>query len=104
MKKLLMCLAALVCVAAAADYPIAMPRMGSVKPTGGTNGVAAASIDSRIAAGFTVLNGSAEAPCSFGFADAANGDFRFVPGAAILKVCPGFQLLPLERIAGPRDL
>ena len=51
-----------------------------------------------------VLNGSAEAPCSFGFADAANGDFRFVPGAAILKVCPGFQLLPLERIAGSRDM
>ena len=72
--------------------------------TRGTNGVAAASIDSRIAAGFTVLNGSAEAPCSFGFADAANGDFRFVPGAAILKACPGFQLLPLERIAGQRDM
>ena len=35
MKKLLICLAALACIAAAADYPIAMPRMGSVKPTGG---------------------------------------------------------------------
>ena len=35
MKKQLMSLAALACIAAAADYPIAMPRMGSVKPTGG---------------------------------------------------------------------
>ena len=68
--------------------------------TRGTNGVAAASLDARIASGFTMLNGSSDAPCSFGFADAANGNFRFLPGAALLKVCPGFQLLPLDRIAG----
>ena len=67
--------------------------------TRGTNGVKCASVDARIAAGFTVLNGSTDAPCAFGFADAANGDFRFLPGAEILKVCPGFQLLPLDRIA-----
>ena len=35
MKKLLICLAVFACNVAAADYPIAMPRMGSVKPTGG---------------------------------------------------------------------
>ena len=67
--------------------------------TRGTNGVKCASVDARIAGGFTVLNGSTNAPCAFGFADAANGDFRFLPGAEILKACPGFQLLPLERIA-----
>ena len=70
-----------------------------VVSTRGTNGIAAASIDARIADGFTVLNGSAGAPCSFGFADAEKGDFRFLPGAAILKVCPGFRPLPLDRIA-----
>ena len=67
--------------------------------TRGTNAVAAASVDARIASGFTVLNGSPDAPCAFGFADAANGDFHFLPGADILKTCPGFQLLPLDRIA-----
>ena len=67
--------------------------------TRGTNGVRCASVDARIAGGFTVLNGSTNAPCAFGFADATNGDFRFLPGAEILKACPGFQLLPLERIA-----
>ena len=67
--------------------------------TRGTNGVAAASVDARIASGFTVLNGATNAPCAFGFADAANGDFRFLPGAEILKACPGFQVLPLDRIA-----
>ena len=69
--------------------------------TRGTNGVKCASIDARIAAGFKVLNGSAAAPCSFGFADAEKGDFRFLPGAELLKVCPGFQPLPLDRIATP---
>ena len=67
--------------------------------TRGTNGVAAASVDARIASGFTVLIGATNAPCAFGFADAANGDFRFLPGAEILKACPGFQVLPLDRIA-----
>ena len=67
--------------------------------TRGTNGVKCASVDARIAAGFTVLNGSTNAPCAFGFAAAEKGDFRFLPGSAILKVCPGFQLLPLDRIA-----
>ena len=67
--------------------------------TQGTNGVKCASVDARIAGGFTVLNGSTNAPCAFGFADAANGDFHFLPGAEILKACPGFQVLPLDRIA-----
>lgn len=66
--------------------------------TKGTNGVRCASIDARIASGFTVLNGSTNAPCAFGFVDAANGDFRLHPDAAILKACPAFHPLPLARI------
>ena len=57
------------------------------------------SFGAAIVAGFTVLNGSTNAPCAFGFSDAANGDFHFLPGAEILKACPGFQILPLDRIA-----
>ena len=66
--------------------------------TQGTNGVKCASIDARIASGFTVLNGTTNAPCAFGFADAANGDFRLLPDAAILKACPAFRPLPIARI------
>ena len=66
--------------------------------TKGTNGMRCASIDARIASGFTVLNGSTNAPCAFGFADAANGDFSLLPDAAILKVCPAFRPLPLARM------
>ncbi len=64
----------------------------------GTNGVSYARPDKRIVSAFTTLNGSTNAPCSFGFADAAKGDFHFIPGAEALKACPGFQALPLERI------
>ena len=66
--------------------------------TCGTNGVEFASPDSRIASGFTVLNGAGNAPCAFGVADAERGDFRFLPGSEVLKVCPGFEPLPLDRI------
>ena len=66
--------------------------------TKGTNGVKCASIDARIASGFTVLNGSTNAPCAFGFADVANGDFNLLPDAAILKACPAFRPLPLACI------
>ena len=66
--------------------------------TKGTNGMRCASIDARIASGFTVLNGSTNAPCAFGFADAANGDFSLLPDAAMLKACPAFRPLPLARM------
>ena len=70
--------------------------------TQGTNGVRCASIDARIASGFTVLNGTTNAPCAFGFVDATNGDFRLLPDAAILKACPAFRPLPLARIPSLR--
>lgn len=70
--------------------------------TRGTNGVAWAAPDQRIASGFMLLNGTTNAPCAFGFVDAAKGDFHFLPDAEILKVCPGFQVLPLDRI--PMDV
>ena len=66
--------------------------------THGTNSVKCASVDARIASGFTVLNGTTNAPYAFGFADAANGDFRLLPDAAILKACPAFRPLPLTRM------
>lgn len=66
--------------------------------TQGTNGVRCASIDARIASGFTVLNGTTNAPHAFGFVDAANGDFNLLPDAAILKACPAFCPLPLACI------
>jgi len=66
--------------------------------TRGTNGVEFASPDPRIASGFTILNGATNAPCAFGVADAERGDFRFLPGSEVLKVCPGFAPLPLDRI------
>ncbi len=68
----------------------------------GTNGVSYARPDRRIASAFTILNGSTNAPCSFGFADASKGDFHFLPGAEVLKACPGFQTLPLDRIPPSR--
>ena len=64
----------------------------------GTNGVAWARPDKRIESAFTILNGETNAPCAFGVADAAKGDFRFVPGSEILKVCRGFIPIPLDRI------
>ena len=87
----------------ALDGKAPLERMASIARnvvvnTRGTNGVAWAAPDKRIASAFIILNGTTNAPCSFGFADAANGDFRFLPGAEILKVCPGFQVLPLDRI------
>ncbi len=66
--------------------------------TQGTNGVRCASVDARIASCFTVLNGTTNSPCAFGFADVANGDFNLLPDAAILKACPAFRPLPLARI------
>ena len=68
--------------------------------TRGTNGVAFASPDPRVASGFTILNGSPESPSSFGFVDAGKADFRLLPDAELLKVCPGFKPIPLDRIPG----
>ena len=87
----------------ALDRVAPLARMASIAGnivinTKGTNGVRCASIDARIASGFTVLNGTTNAPCAFGFADVANGDFNLLPDAAILKACPAFRPLPLARI------
>ena len=64
----------------------------------GTNGVAHAKPDKRIESAFTILNGATNAPCAFGIADAARGDFHFLPGSEILKACRGFAPLPLDLI------
>ena len=69
----------------------------------GTNGVVCAQPDKRLRSGFTILNGSAESPDYFGFADPPNGDFRLLPGADILKIASGFVPIPFERIPAARS-
>ena len=69
----------------------------------GTNGVVCAQPDKRLRSGFTILNGSAEAPDYFGFVDPPNGDFRLLPGADILKIASGFVSIPFERISAARS-
>ena len=66
--------------------------------TRGTNDVAYARPNIRIEAAFTWLNGTKDAPCAFGLESAANGDFHFSPGSVILKTCPGFAPIPVDRI------
>lgn len=64
----------------------------------GTNDLAVAVPDSRIAHGFTTFNGTRENPDSFGFVDAAGGDFRMRPGSRILREMAGFAVIPFDKI------
>lgn len=59
--------------------------------TQGTNGVTTARIDSRIAAGFRVVNGTPEHPFDAGFVDAAQGDFTLKPDAWLRREMPAFK-------------
>lgn len=59
--------------------------------TQGTNGVKTARIDSRIAAGFRVVNGTPEHPFDAGFVNAAQGDFALKPDAGLRREMPAFK-------------
>ena len=65
--------------------------------TVGTNGVRTAKPDTRIAAGFRIVGGSAETPFDAGFVDAEHGNFALKPNAWLLKEMPAFKPLPQMR-------
>lgn len=65
--------------------------------TVGTNGVRTAKPDTRIAAGFRIVGGSAETPFDAGFVDAEHGNFSLKPNAWLLKEMPAFKPLPQMR-------